>query len=184
MINLLYNCNKSFSSSVKNNNARHTHIPKMKNQNKSYFALNTNALIQTCCNNTAKNNKTMAVIINHNMNCITNFDSVFFNNNFQVILSVFSLFFMALIRHFKLLKMYRSRIIMNNKSINSFHIRNNVQNVPSRPSWNVTKVCKKNCNRSQIMNILHNNITQNLKGFEQILDHRDVSFFIFIEKKT
>jgi hypothetical protein len=89
-----------------------------------------------------------------------------------------------ILRHFKLLKMYRSRIIMNNKSINSFHIRNNVQNVPSRPSWNVTKVCKKNCNRSQIMNILHNNITQNLKGFEQILDHRDVSFFIFIEKKT
>ena len=74
MINLLYNCNKSLSSSVKNNKAKQIHIPKMKNQNKSYFALNMNALIQTCCNNTAKSNKTMAVIINHNMNCITNID--------------------------------------------------------------------------------------------------------------
>ena len=85
---------------------------------------------------------------------------------------------MALIRHFKLLKMYRSRIMMNNRSINSFHIRNSVQNLPSRHSLKVTKVCKKNCNRSQIMNILHNNITQNLRGLEQMLDHRDVSFFM------
>ena len=87
---------------------------------------------------------------------------------------------MALIRHFKLFKMYRSRIIMNNKSINSFHIRNNVQNVPSRPSWNVTKVCKKNCNRSQITNILHSKVIRNLSGLEQILDHRDVSFFMTV----
>lgn len=109
---------------------------------------------------------------------------MFFNNNSRLILLVFSLFFMPLIHHFKLSDTYRSRITMNNKSINSFHIQKNVQNLPFRHNWKVTKVCKKNCNRSQITNILHNNITQNLKGFEQILDHRDVSFFIFIEKKT
>lgn len=142
------------------------------------------ALIQTCCNNTAKSNKTTAVIINRKINWITNFDSILFNNIFQVILLLFSLFFIALIRHLKLFRVYRSRIMMNNRSINSFHIRNSVQNLPSRHSLKVTKVCKKNCNRSQITNILHNSITQNLRGFEQILDHRDVSFFIFIEKKT
>jgi len=184
MINLLYNCNKSLSSSVKNNRARHTHIPKMKNQNKSYFALSMNALTQTCCNHIAKSNKITVVIIKIKMNCIINFDWIFFSNNFRVILSVFSLFFMVLIRHFILSDTYRSRITINNNSINSFHIQNSVQNLPSRPSSKVTKVCKKNCNKSQITNILHNNIIRYLKGFEQILDHRDVSFFIFIEKKT
>ena len=138
----------------------------MKNHNKSYFALSTKALIHTCCSHTAKSSKTMVVIIKHKMNCTTNFDSTFLSNNFRVTLSVFSLFFTAFIRHFRLAKIYRSRIAMNNNSINSFHIQNNVQNFPSRPSWNVTKVCKKNCNKSQITNILHNKTTRNLKGFE------------------
>jgi len=74
MINLLYNCNKSLSSSVKNNKAKQIHMPKMKNQNKSYFALNMNALTQTCCNHIAKSNKITVVIIKIKMNCIINFD--------------------------------------------------------------------------------------------------------------
>ena len=150
----------------------------MKNQNKSYFALSTNALIHICCNHNARSRKTIVVTIKHKMNCITNFDSIFFSNNFHVILSVFSLFFIALIHHFRLSKIYRNNTITKIRSINSFHIRNNVQNFPSRHSWKVTKVCKKNCNKSQIMNILHNNIIRNLRGLEQILDHRDVSFFM------
>ena len=91
---------------------------------------------------------------------------MFFNNNFRLILLVFSLFFMPLIHHFKLSDTYRSRITINNNSINSFHIQNSVQNLPSRPSSKVTKVCKKNCKKSQITNILYNNIIRYLKGFE------------------
>ena len=101
-----------------------------------------------------------------------------FNSKFRDILSVFSLFFMALIRHFRLDKIYRNRIITKISSINSFHIQNKVQIFPSRPSLNVTKVCKKNCNKSPITNILHNKTIRNLRGLEQILDHRDVSFFM------
>jgi hypothetical protein len=74
MINLLYNCNKSLSSSVKNNKAKQIHIPKMKNQNKSYFALNMNAFIHVCCSNVAKIKKNSAVIINIAINWIMNFD--------------------------------------------------------------------------------------------------------------
>ncbi len=85
---------------------------------------------------------------------------------------------MDLIRHFKFAKMYRSIIITKIRSINSFHIQNNVQNLPSRPSSKVTKVCKKNCNKSQITNILHNKLIQDLNDFEQILDRREVSFFM------
>ena len=150
----------------------------MKNQNKSYFALSVNALIHTCCRHTAKSRNIIIVATKISRNWTINFDSVFFNSNFQVILSVCSLFFIALIRHLKLVKTYRSNIITKVRSINSFHIRNNVQNFPSRHSWKVTKVCKKNCNKSQITNILHNNIIRNLRGLEQILDHRDVSFFM------
>ena len=105
---------------------------------------------------------------------------MFFSNELHVILSVFSLFFIALIRHFRLVKMYQSNIMMKIRSINSFHIQNNVQNFPSRPSLNVTKVCKKNCNKSQITKILHNKLIRKFRGFEQILDRRDVSFFMII----
>jgi len=180
MINLLYNCNKSLSSSLKNNKAKQIHIPKMKNQNKSYFALNMKALIQTCCNHIAKSDKITVVITKIKINWITNFDSMFFSNKFQVTLSVFSLFFVDLIRHFRFAKIYRNRTTTKRRSINSFHIRNSVQNFPSRPSLKVTKVCKKNCNKSQITNILHSKINRNLRGFEQILDRRDVSFFIIM----
>ena len=152
----------------------------MKNQNKSYFALRTNALIHICCNHTARSRKTIVVITKTKMNCITNFDSIFFSNNFHVILSVFSLFFMDLVHHFRLAKIYRNNTITKIRSINSFHIQNNVQNFPSRHNWKVTKVCKKNCNKSQITNTLHSNTIRNLRGLEQILDHRDVSFFMII----
>ena len=74
IISLLYNSIISLSSSLKNNNAKHTHIQKIKNQNKSYLALNTKALIQTCCNHIANNKKTIQVIIKINRNWIINFD--------------------------------------------------------------------------------------------------------------
>ena len=102
------------------------------------------------------------------------------SNNFHVILSEFSLFFTVLIRHFKFANIYRIRVVTKIRRMNSFHIRTNVQNFPSRPSLKVTKVCKKNCNRSQITNILHNKISRNFSGFEQILDRRDVIFFIIV----
>ena len=183
-MSLLYSSRMFLSFSLKNNKAKHIHIPKMKNQNKSYFVLKMKALIHVSCSHIARSSKTIVVIIKQKMNWITNFDSIFLSNNFRVTLSVFSLFFMAFIHHFRLAKIYRIRIIMNNKSINSFHIQNNVQNFPSRHSLNVTKVCKKNCNKSQITNILHNKMIRNLRDLEQILDHRDVSFFILMEKKT
>lgn len=182
MISLLYSCNKSLSFSVKNNKDRHTHIPKMKNHNKSYFALRIKALIHTCCKPTANSNRIIVVTTNTNMNCITNFDSMFFSSNCHVILSVFSLFFIALIHHFKLYSIYRNNITTNIKSINSFHIQKNVRNLPSRHNLNVTNVCKKNCNSNHITNILHNRAIRNFKGFEQILDHRDISFFMSSEK--
>ena len=140
IINLLYSCNKFLSSSVKKSIDKQIQIPKMKNQNKSYFALSMKGLIHTCWSHTARNRKIIVVIIKHKMNCIINFDSMFFNNNFRVTLSVFSLFFIALIHHFKFAKIYHSNIITKIKSINSFHIQNNVQNFPSRPSLNVTNV--------------------------------------------
>ena len=90
---------------------------------------------------------------------------------------------MALVHHFRLDKMYRSSITTNISNINSFHIRNKVQNFPSHHNLNVTKVCKKNCNKSQITKILHSKLTRNLKSLEQTLDHRDVSFFMSIEKR-
>jgi hypothetical protein len=37
---------------------------------------------------------------------------------------------------------------------NSFHIQIKVQSVPSRPSLNVTNVCKKNCNNNTPKNTL------------------------------
>ena len=113
------------------------------------------------------------------MNCIINLDSIFFNNSFRVILSVFSLFFIDFIRHFKLANIYRSNIITKSIIINSFHIRNSVQNFQSRPNLKVINVCKKNCSISQITNISHSNFIRKFIGFEQILDHRDVSFFMF-----
>jgi len=180
MISLLYNCNKSLSFSVKKSKARQIHIPNMKNHNKSYLALKTKALNQTCCSHTAKSNKITVVIMKLRINWITNFDWMFFSKSCRVILSVFSLFFIVLIHHFRLAKMYRSRITINANNMNSFHIQNNVQNFPSRPSLNVTKVCKKNCNKSQITKILHNKLIRKFRGFEQILDHRDISFFMII----
>ena len=178
MISLLYNSNKSLSFSVKKSKARQIHIPNMKNQNKSYLALKTNALNQTCCSHTAKSNKITVVIMKLRINWIMNFDWIFFNSNCRVILSVFSLFFIALIHHFRLVKIYRNKIIINVNNMNSFHIRNSVQNLPSRPSLNVTNVCKKNCNSSQITKILHKKLIRKFRGLEQILDHRDVSFFM------
>ena len=169
---------------MKKSKARHIQIPKMKNQNKSYFALKTKALIQTCCSHTAKSSRTMLVIRKIIINCTINFDWIFFINNFRVTLSVFSLFFTALIRHFRFAKMYRSSITMNINNMNSFHIQNNVQNLPSRPSLNVTKVCRKNCSKSQITKILHNRLIRKLIGLEQILDRRNVSFFMMSKKKT
>ena len=85
---------------------------------------------------------------------------MFFSSNFRDILSVFSLFLTILIRHFRFIKTYRTNITTNINSINSFHIRNNVQNFPSRHSLNVIKVCRKNCNKSQITKILHNKLIQ------------------------
>ena len=169
---------------MKNSKAKHVHIQNMKNQIKSYFALKTKALIQTCWNTTAKSSKTIVVIININMNWIMNFDSMFLSNNFQVILSVFSLFFIAVTHHFRLAETYRNMITIKSSIINSFHIQNRVQNLPFRPSLNVMKVCKKNCNKSQITNILHNKLIRNFKSLEQILDRRDVSFFMIWQKKT
>jgi hypothetical protein len=67
-INLLYSCNRFLSSSVKNNRAKHIHIPKIKNQNKSYFPLRWNALNHIACKHTANNNRIIVVIINHSMN--------------------------------------------------------------------------------------------------------------------
>ena len=74
MINLLYSWSKSLSFSVKNSEARQIHIPKMKNQNKSYFALKTKALIQTCWSTTARNRKTIVVTKKLSMNWMINFD--------------------------------------------------------------------------------------------------------------
>ena len=178
IINLLYKSSKSLSFSVKKSKAKQIHIPKIKNQNRSYFALKMKAFIQTCWIQIAKSKKTNVVIINIRMNWMINFDCVFFNNNFRVILLIFSLFFIALIRHFRCVKTYRSIITMNISNINSFHIQISVQIFPSRHNLKVTKVCKKNCSKSQITNILHNKLIRNLKSLEQMLDHRDVSFFI------
>ena len=158
IINLLYNSSKSLSLSVKNNKDKHIHIQKMKNQNKSYFALKTKALIHTCWTKTARRSKTTVATKKISMNWITNFDWTFFSSSFRDILSVFSLFLTVLIHHFRFAKTYRSSITMNINNINSFHIRNNVQNFPSRHSLNVTKVCRKNCNKSQIIKILHNKL--------------------------
>ena len=74
MINLLYKWSKSLSFSLKNSSARQIHIPKMKNHNKSYFALKTKALIQTCWNSTARVKKTIVVVRKLSMNWMTNFD--------------------------------------------------------------------------------------------------------------
>ena len=183
IISLLYNSNKSLSSSVKNNNAKHTHIPKIKNHNKSYFILSINALIQTCCNHTARSTKNIPVITKTNKNWIINFDWIFFNNNFREILSVFSLFFSAFIRHFKFIETYRIIDTKKINNINSFHIQKIVQNFPSRPSLNVTKVWRKNCNNSQITNILHNKTNRCLSDFERIDNRRDENFFITVKKR-
>ena len=95
---------------------------------------------------------------------------------------MFSLFFISFIRHFRCVDMYRSSVIIKNSIMNSFHIRNNVQNFQFRHSLNVINVCKKNCSSNQITKILHNKIIRNLIGFEQMLDRRDVSFFILFMK--
>ena len=48
IISLSYNSSKSLSSSVKNNDAKHTPIQNMKNQMRSYFILRTRAFIPMC----------------------------------------------------------------------------------------------------------------------------------------
>lgn len=178
IISLSYNSNKSLSSSLKNNKAKHTHIQKIKNHNKSYLALKTKALIQTCCSHKAKIKKNTHVIIKISRNCIMNFDLIFFSSNFQVISFVCSLFFIALVHHFKFESTYRMRVIAKISKINSFHIQNIVQNLPSHHSLNVTNVCKKNCNKSHITKILHNKISRCLSVIERIFSRHDESFFI------
>lgn len=108
---------------------------------------------------------------------------MFFTNNFHVTLSVFSLYFTVLIHHFRFEVTYRSNAIINISKMNSFHSRNSVQNFPFRHSLNVTKVCRKNCNNSQITKILHSRAIQKFMGLEQILDHREVNFFMFFKRK-
>ena len=107
-----------------------------------------------------------------------------FINNFREIFSTCSLFFMDLIRDFRLDNIYRNNITTKTNRTNSFHIHNRVQNFQSRHSLNVTKVWMKNCNKSQITNILHSKTIRKFIGFEQILSHRDVSFFMTTEKDT
>ena len=108
---------------------------------------------------------------------------MFFSNNFRVISFVCSLFFMAFVRDFKFDKTYRNNTIMNINSMNSFHIRNSVQNFPSRPNLNVIKVCRKNCNNSQITKILQNKTNRHFVDFERMDDHREDSFSIVIKKR-
>ena len=79
MISLLYKFSSSLSSSVKNSKARHTQIANIKNHIKSYFILNTRALIHTCWINKANNKKINKVIKNIQIYCIINFHLVFFN---------------------------------------------------------------------------------------------------------
>ena len=112
-----------------------------------------------------------------------NFDLMFFISNARVIFSDFSLFLIDFIRHFRFVNTYRSIVTRNISKINSFHIQNNVQNLPSRHSLNVTKVCRKNCNNSQITNILHNKTNRFLVDVERIDDRRECSFFIIIKKR-
>jgi len=114
------------------------------------------------------------------INCIINFDWIFFNSKFRVILFVFSLFLIDFIRHFKFVRMYRSTAITKNNRMNSFHIRNNVQNFQSRHNLNVMNVCKKNCNNNQITNILQSKIIRLFSDFERILHNRDVILFMLI----
>ena len=89
------------------------------------------------------------------MNWIMNSDFMFFRMIFREICSKFSLFFVLFIHSFVCDSIYRNRIITKINSINSFHIRNSVQNFPSRQSLKVMKVCKKNWSNSPITNILH-----------------------------
>lgn len=74
IMSLLYSSKISLSFSLKNRRAKHIHIPKMKNQNKSYFALRTNALIHTCCIHSAKSNNIIVVTMNIRINCNMNLD--------------------------------------------------------------------------------------------------------------
>ena len=108
----------------------------------------------------------------------------FKNEDFREIFSTCSLFFMDLIRDFRLDNIYRNNITTKTNRTNSFHIHNRVQNFQSRHSLNVTKVWMKNCNKSQITNILHSKTIRKFIGFEQILSHRDASFFMITEKDT
>ena len=180
IINLLYKFNSSLSSSVKNNKARHTQIANIKNHIKSYFILNIRALIHTCWINKANNKKINVVIKNIQIYCTINFHLIFFNIMDQVTCLVFSLFFICLIHFFMFAEIYRIMDIKNTRRINSFHIQKIVQNFPSRPSLNVTNVCKKNCNKSHITNILHNKTNRSLSDFGRIDHRREESFFILI----
>jgi hypothetical protein len=180
IINLLYNSNRSLSSSVKNNNAKHTPIQKIKNPNKSYFILNIKAFPHTCCMSNASINRTISVIKNNAMNCMINFELIFFRNNEREIFSVFDLFFIPDIRSFELDKMYRNNITTKMSSIHSFHIHIKVRILQSRHNLKVTNVCRKNCNSNQITNILHNKLIQNLIGLEHIFFRYDLILFILI----
>jgi hypothetical protein len=144
------------SFSLKNSKARQIQIQKIKNHIISYLKLKKNAHNHTFWIQIARKKKIINVIENISKNWIINSDFIFFRIIFREICSICSLFFIIVIHSFRWDNVYRSRIITKTNSINSFHIRNNVQNFPSRQSLNVTKVCKKNWRRSPIINILHN----------------------------
>ena len=156
----------------------------MKNHNKSYFALSMKALIPTCCSHIVSSRNIIVVKINIKINCITYFDWQFFISRFRVIFWQFSLFFISFIRDLRFIDMYRINITISISSINSFHIQNRVRNFQSRHSLNVMNVCKKNCIKSHIINILHNNEARYLMLLFLILDNWDVSFFMVFGKNT
>ena len=61
---------------------------------------------------------------------------------------------------------YRPKNPHNHKMIISFRIQTIFQKVPSNQSLNVTKVCKKNCNKSQTKNILATRVKEEIIFWE------------------
>ncbi len=183
MINLSYNSKSSLSSSEKNNRAKQTHAQKMKKNNKSYFRLSIDALSHTCWMNRARTMNITVVTRKIQIYSNMNFHFMFLNISFRVTFSHCSLFFICLIRVFRWAKKYRKIVTLNISNMNSFHIQKIVQNLQSRPSLNVTNVCKKNCNKSQITKILQSKSNRCLEVIEQTLDRKVESFFIIIKKR-
>ena len=104
---------------------------------------------------TAKRKNINKVAEKISINCTMNSDFTLFRIIFREICSEFSLFFILFVHSFICDNTYRNKITTKTNNINSFHIRNSVQNFPSRQSLNVMKVCKKNWSNSPITNILH-----------------------------